>query len=190
MDDTRLIEGLQAMGLTGRQHEDELYLRYNYFIQEGCNKYKLTEDDSFSVYSDAVIAVIDNIRSRKFEGRSSVKTYLFQIFCNKCVDVVRKNNTDKASVNRTRNVDDLAFMLPDNVQHVIDRIMQKLNRNIITQNLKSIGEKCYAILTLFEEGFTDREIAEQLSYQTAAVAKTSRLRCLDKLRERIKPNNE
>lgn len=190
MDDTRLMEGLQKGGLAGRQYEDQLYLSYNYFIREGCTKYSLAKDDSFSAYSDAVIAVINNIRSQKFEGRSSLKTYLFQVFCNKCIDIVRKNSTDKASVNQTRSIDDLAFLLPDDVQGVIDKMMQKINRNILMQNLKAIGEKCYAILTLFEEGLTDREIAEQLSYQTAAVAKTSRLRCLGKLRERVTQNNE
>ncbi len=36
------------------------------------------------------------------------------------------------------------------------------------------------------EGFTDNQIAQELGYQSANVAKVSRLRCLDKLRELYK----
>jgi hypothetical protein len=38
---------------------------------------------------------------------------------------------------------------------------------------------------MFEDGLTDKEIAELLSYNNAAVVKTTRLRCLDKLREKV-----
>ncbi len=190
MDDFRLIEGLQQEGLAGRKFEDQLYIVYNYFIREGCNKYNLSEEDGFSAYSDAVIAVINSIRSRKFEGRSSLKTYLFQIFCNKCVDTVRRNTADKAVVHRAEPIDAISFQMPDNVSGIVEKIMQKINRNIIMQNLKEMGEKCRSILLLFEEGFSDREIAARMSYETAAVAKTSRLRCLEKLRTRIPKTSE
>lgn len=50
------------------------------------------------------------------------------------------------------------------------------------QYLDSIGEKCKEILLLFEDGYSDKDIAEKLAYHTAAVAKTTRLRCRDKLK--------
>mgnify|MGYP006362767173 CR=1 FL=1 len=186
MTDTQLITGLQQGSAERKKYEGELYLTYNYFIREGCNKYKLSEDDSFSAYSDAVLSVLNNITSGRFEGRSSIKTYLFQIFSNKCVDLVRKNTTNKSSVNQGIGVSEILMQLPDAARNVVDKMMQKYNLGILAEKLKEIGDKCRDMLLLFEEGFTDREIAEQLQYQTAAVAKTSRLRCLDKLREKIK----
>ena len=92
MNDVQLIAGLQSVGFERKKAEDNLYLTYNYFINEGCKKYRLTEDDSFSAYSDAVFSVITAITGNRFEGRSSIKTYLFQIFSNKCVDLVRKKH--------------------------------------------------------------------------------------------------
>jgi DNA-binding NarL/FixJ family response regulator len=38
---------------------------------------------------------------------------------------------------------------------------------------------------MFEDGLTDKEIAQELSYNNAAVVKTTRLRCLEKLREKV-----
>jgi RNA polymerase sigma-70 factor (ECF subfamily) len=55
----------------------------------------------------------------------------------------------------------------------------------IKEQLKNIGDKCREILLLFEDGFTDREIAEELSYNSPAVAKTTRIRCIEKLKEKV-----
>jgi RNA polymerase sigma-70 factor (ECF subfamily) len=51
--------------------------------------------------------------------------------------------------------------------------------------LDVLGDKCRQILLLFEDGFTDREIALELSYNSAAVAKTTRIRCIEKLKEKV-----
>jgi DNA-directed RNA polymerase specialized sigma24 family protein len=139
MTDTQLIAGLQQGGAERKKHEGELYLTYNYFIREGCNKYNLSEDDSFSAYSDAVLSVLSNIASGRFEGRSSIKTYLFQIFSNKCVDLVRKNTTNKSSVNHGMGVSEMLMQLPDAARNVVDKMMQKYNSGILAEKLKEIG---------------------------------------------------
>jgi DNA-binding CsgD family transcriptional regulator len=56
---------------------------------------------------------------------------------------------------------------------------------VIKKQLDAIGQKCKEVLLMFEDGLTDKEIAEILSYSNAAVVKTTRLRCLDKLREKV-----
>src|SRR5687767_12196455 len=99
--DNELIVGLQQPEPSRRTYEDSLYLQFRYFIEEGIRKFQLTKEESFSCYSDAVLHVIQNIRSKTFEGRSLLKTYLYQIFHNKCVDQVRKNTTHKGEVNRS-----------------------------------------------------------------------------------------
>jgi hypothetical protein len=40
---------------------------------------------------------------------------------------------------------------------------------------------------LFEDGYSDKEIAVQMEYNTPEVVKTTRLRCLEKLREKMIP---
>jgi hypothetical protein len=46
-----------------------------------------------------------------------------------------------------------------------------------------LGESCRKLLALFADGFSDQEIAVAMEYKTAEVVKTSRLRCIDKLRQ-------
>ncbi|MES2645921.1 MAG: sigma-70 family RNA polymerase sigma factor [Bacteroidota bacterium] len=183
--DKEILAGLQSGYKQRLMHEKRLYSDYSYFIGEGCKKFHLSNDDSFSAYSDAVLSVIHNVSANRFDGRSSLKTYLFQIFSNKCIDLVRKNTTNKQQVHQTMPMPELLNQLPDQARTVIEQLMDQQKQAAIQTNLDAIGQKCRALLLLFEDGLTDREIADELEYNSAAVVKTTRLRCLEKLREKV-----
>jgi RNA polymerase sigma-70 factor (ECF subfamily) len=104
--DNQILEGLKSNYAERSRNEKILYQQYYYFTDEGTRKYNLSFDDSFSAYSDAVLSAIHNILNNKFDGRSSIKTYLYQIFSNKCIDLVRKNTTNKQQVHKTMPVAD------------------------------------------------------------------------------------
>ncbi len=184
-NDPQILQGLKGGSKERTEQEKNLYRQYNYFIDEGCRKYHLIYDDSFSAYSDALLSAIHNIVSGRFDGRSSIKTYLFQIFSNKCIDLVRKNTTNKQQVHQTMAIPDLLGQLPDNAGNAVQKLIDRQKMDALKKQLETIGEKCKQILLLFEDGFTDREIAEELEYNNAAVAKTTRLRCLEKLKEKM-----
>lgn len=183
--DTQILQGLKAGNTERLQQEKNFYLLYNYFINEGIRKYNLSYDDSFSAYSDALLSAIHNIVSDKFDGRASLKTYLFQIFSNKCIDLVRKITTNKESIHQTLAVSDMLGQLPDGAKTIVEKLIDSQKLAVIKSQLEMIGEKCKEILLLFEDGLTDKEIAGTLNYNNAAVAKTTRLRCLEKLRTNV-----
>ena len=186
MQDREIIDGL-VINSSQRQHfEKALYLQYRYFIEEGSRKYKLSYEDSFSAYSDAVLSVIKNIINQSFNNNSSLKTYLFQVFSNKCIDLIRKRTTNIQKVHQSVAEPELLSHLPDKSKNVIEKLIEQQKLLEIRQHLEVIGEKCKEILLLFEDGYTDKEIAEKLSYNSASVAKTTRLRCLDKIKEKMK----
>jgi RNA polymerase sigma factor (sigma-70 family) len=183
--DQFILAGLKAGYKERTVQEKVLYGQYSYFIEEGCRKYNLNYDDSFSTYSDALISAIHNIINNQFDGRSAFKTYLFQIFSNKCIDLVRKTTTNKQSVHQNTTIPELLGQLPDASRNVIEKLIDDQKRSAVKEQLATIGEKCKEILLLFEDGLSDREIAAELQYNSAAVAKTTRLRCLEKMRERM-----
>ena len=183
--DLQILQGLKADYKERLEQEKILYGQYNYFIKEGCKKYNLSNDDSFSAYSDTVLSAIHNIIANRFDGRSSLKTYLFQIFSNKCIDLVRKTTTNKQQVHQTMPVPEMLDQLPDSARNIIEKLIDTQKRAAVKKYLETIGEKCKEILLLFEDGLTDKEIADELKYNNAAVAKTTRLRCLEKLRENM-----
>ena len=182
LPDAALVAGLRQP--TGRKSvENTFYLQFRYFIEEGMRKFSVTHEESFSCYSDAVIQTIDTIRAGRFEGRSSLKTYLYQIFHNKCVDQIRKNTTHKSEVHRSAVQPDLLGLLTDSSKTIIEKLVERADIEDLKQRLNELGENCRRMLLLSSEGNTDKQIAETMNFKSADVAKTSRLRCLDRLRK-------
>src|SRR5215218_2134214 len=93
-----IITALQTGGSQRRVAEKKLYEHFFYLVKHGSSKYSIDEEEAASAYSDSIISVIENIVTNKFEGRSSLKSYVYQIFFNKCVDLVRKATTNKNRV--------------------------------------------------------------------------------------------
>ena len=181
--DSNLIAGIQVGGAQRRFHENKFYRKYDYLIADGVRKHRLTEDDCFSAYSDAIMTVIEHIVSSRFEGRSELKTYLYQIFSNKCVDAIRKKTTNRSSVHDALSLDDSLMQLPDAARSVVQALIAQSDVENLHRQLNKIGDKCRTMILMWGEEYSDDEIAQTMAYNSAAVAKTSRLRCLDKLRE-------
>ena len=186
MHDKEIIDGLTNNSNQRELIEKALYLQYRYFIDEGMKKYRLDHEDSFSAYSDSILSVIKNIVNKSFNYNSSLKTYLFQIFSNKCIDLIRKRTTNIQKVHQSAAEPELLSHLPDKSRSIIEKLIEHQKMQEIRRYLQEIGEKCKEILLLFEDGFTDKEIAERLAYNSASVAKTTRLRSLERIKERMK----
>ncbi|SHE86148.1 RNA polymerase sigma factor [Pedobacter caeni] len=183
--DMAIVEGLKAGGGQRRIFEGNLYKSFFYFIRQGVRKYGISEEDASSAYSDTIISVINNIIKGSFEGRSALKSYGYKIFSNKCVDLLRKDTTNKGKVNQAIPIDSLVFELPDQARTAIQQLLMKEERNYLMERLIALGEKCRQILLFFEDGYSDKDIAGFMEYNSADVVKTSRLRCLEKLKKKV-----
>lgn len=181
--DEQLIENLRLEGHAKRTSEEQLFTTYTYFIREGIRKFSLSEDEAFDAYSDAVLSAIQKIRDGSFEGRSTLKTWLYQIFHNKCVDLLRKKSTNKSSVYQTTPISDMISQLSDTGKSIIQKLIDKADWGFLKQKLNELGDTCQRLLTLSADGYSDKEISVIMEYKTADVVKTSRLRCLEKLRQ-------
>ncbi|MBS1916114.1 MAG: sigma-70 family RNA polymerase sigma factor [Bacteroidetes bacterium] len=184
--DQEIIYNLHQTGFGRRKGEEQLFAAYSYFIREGMKKYALSEDDAFDAYSDSILSAIQKISDGTFEGRSSVKTYIYQIFHNKCVDLLRKKTTHKSSVHQTTSISEMFFQISDSAKSVIQKLIEKNDWDLLKQRLNELGENCKQLLVFSASGNTDKEIAAIFGYKTSDVVKTSRLRCLEKLRQLYK----
>ena len=184
--DEELIDNLRQESSSKRKGEEQLFTSYTYFIREGMHKHALSEDEAFDAYSDTILSAIEKIRNGSFEGRSSLKTWLYQIFHNKCVDLLRKKTTNKHSVHQTTMINDWLLQLSDTGKSIIQNLIDKTDWDFLKQKLNELGDTCKRLLTLSAEGYSDKEIGELMEYKTADVVKTSRLRCLEKLRQLYK----
>ena len=184
--DQEIIEQLRKSGIDNRRSEEQLFNRYSYFIREGMTKHALSEDESFNAYSDTVLAALENIRNTHFEARASLKTYLYQIFHNKCVDLIRKRTTNKNTVHLAEAISDRLMHISDNARSIVQKLIDKADWNLLRERLKELEEKCRQLLLFWADNYSDKEIASFLNYKTADVVKTSRLRCMERLRRLYK----
>lgn len=181
--DSELINNLSRDGNNRRKAEEQLFNGFSYFVKEGIRKYSLEEEEALDVYSDTIISAIEKITTGLFEGRSSLKTYLFRIFHNKCVDRIRQLTTNKNRIHRNTTSPDLLSQLSDSAKSVIQHLVDRSDLDLLKIRLSELGDNCRKILALFADGYSDKEIAVSMEYKTAEVVKTTRLRCLDKLRQ-------
>ena len=186
-DEREIIDSIQQNRIERKKGEERLFNRYAYFIQEAIYKYSLPQEDAFDIYSDAIISAIEKIADGSFQGRSSLKTWLYQIFHNKYVDLLRKKTTNKNSINRTLSISDLLFQVSDASKTIIQELADKTDWEVLRQKMNQIGESCRKMLLLWAEGYSDKEIARSMEYKTPDVVKTSRLRCLEKLKQLYRP---
>lgn len=182
--DAQLIEGILNGGTEKYKHENKLYEKYQYFIKEGIKKYHLEEFEAASVYSDTIIAAINHIISGRFEQRSELKTYLFQIFSNQAVSQIRKKTTNKATTNYdTLLLGEILYPMQDETKSIIQKIIEQEEEKSLFIRMNQIGGKCKELLTMWAEGKSDKDIMGVLAYHTVDVVKVSRMRCISKLRE-------
>lgn len=184
--DDQIIENLRQDGASKRRSEEQLFSTYIYFIREGMNKYNIPEDDAFDAYSDSILSAIEDLKKGSFERRSSLKTWLYQIFFNKCVDLLRKKSTNKNSVHQTTSITEMLFQLSDNSRSIVQRLTDKADWDILREKLTELGENCRKLLMLAADGYSDKEISGMTEYKTGDVVKTSRLRCLERLKKLYK----
>jgi RNA polymerase sigma factor (sigma-70 family) len=184
--DQEIIEQLRQSGIDTRRSEEQLFNRFAYFIREGMTKHALSEDESFNAYSDTILAALENIRNTHFEARASLKTYLYQIFHNKCVDLLRKRTTNKNIVHQAESISDKLMHISDNARSIVQKLIDKADWHLLREKLKELEEKCRLLLMYWADNYSDKEIASFLNYKTADVVKTSRLRCLERLRKLYK----
>jgi len=183
LSDQDLIAGIRAGGNQRRVFENQLYDKYRYLIKEGSYKQKIETEDASMAYSDTILSVIEHIANGRFEARAELKTYIYQIFSNKCVDVIRKRTTNTAQAFQRVSIEDLVTPVPDTQRNALADLIRQQDHQRIRELLEKMGERCKQVLGLWSEGYSDQEIAVQYEYNSSNVAQTTRLRCLERLRE-------
>lgn len=182
-EEREIIDSINSNGVARKKGEERLFGLYAYLIKEAIYKYSLSYEEAVDVYSDTIISAIDKITSNNFQAQSSLKTWIYSIFHHKYVDLVRKKTTNKNSVHRASTIPDALLQVSDEAKTIIQELISKTDQEILRQKLLQIGSTCKELLLYWADGYADKEITEFMKYKTADVVKTTRLRCLEKLRQ-------
>jgi RNA polymerase sigma factor (sigma-70 family) len=137
-----------------------------------------SEQDAEDLYQEGFMILVRNIRRDVFEGKSTLKTYLYSICRRQWLKRLTQDPHRKNSF-----VDYTSFeTIPEEEGIDIDEHEQKLSR--MDNALVSLGERCEQLLRMFYiNGKSMHEIADVLAYTNADNAKTQKYKCLQRLKK-------
>lgn len=131
--------------------------------------------DAKDVFQDAIVLLDRNLRTGKYEGKSSLRTYFTSIAKWRWVALRRSKG---------RNTVELELELYDT--GVVDPELEYLDEErkaVLNQVISQMNERCQRMLNLYKLSHSMEEIAAQLGFANAEVAKNEVYKCRQKLKE-------
>ncbi|MFL5728639.1 MAG: RNA polymerase sigma factor [Cytophagaceae bacterium] len=130
-------------------------------------------DEAKDIFQDAVIRFYDAVKEEKFEGNSSIATYIFAISKNLWINTVKKKN---------KHISDDQLELTDSSVNLLEDIISQEKIDAVNSLLKKLGENCEKLLKYsIYDNLSMKEICEKMDYSSEDVAKTYNYRCKQKL---------
>ncbi|MEP1035623.1 sigma-70 family RNA polymerase sigma factor [Ekhidna sp.] len=162
---------------------ESLYLQYrSEFVNWSVGKFGITEDDALDHYQDTMTIFFEKAMNGKVtEIGSSLKTYIFGIGKNRIRQQFDAKSRDEK--HEEGLAEHYQFLANDEDASKA----YELARNQTRELFDSLGETCRKILRLFYfEKKSMGEIANAMQYKSEAVTRTTKKRCLEKLRSQVK----
>ncbi|WOK08062.1 sigma-70 family RNA polymerase sigma factor [Imperialibacter roseus] len=162
---------------------EEVYLSYrNEFVNWSRRKFDITEEDALDHYQDTLTVFFEKVMNGNISViESSLKTYLFGIGKNK----VRQQFDERNRMKRHEEglVEHYRFLSENKeAEAAYDSA-----RSQTWELFDAMGEACKRILRLFYfEKRSMSEIADIMGHSSEAVSRTTKKRCLEKIREQVK----
>ena len=126
--------------------------------------------DGQDIFHEGIIVLDKNIRSGKFRGESTLTLYLYSICRFLWMNQIRKKSKVDLQGDHQR-MDDIA---PDNPAIQLE---DQERKEMIRKVLGQLGERCQKILELWKLSYSMEEIATELEFSSAAMARKNKYRC-------------
>ncbi|WP_163514348.1 RNA polymerase sigma factor [Gelidibacter japonicus] len=161
----------------------ELYGRHRAEFFGFSRTYRISENDSADIYQEAFLAMRKHAISGKLnEVNCSFKTYLFGI--GKYL-IFNKHKADASMSHYNGNLHNSDSDYESISVDITNELTEQ--QRLLRHYFKQLGKSCQQMLTLsFYRGLTNEEIAKQYGYESEAVVRSQKSRCLKTLKNLIK----
>jgi RNA polymerase sigma factor (sigma-70 family) len=176
----RQIQQTNIDDLLGPDIEAAVRRLYNAYFEaivvQICNQGGSREDGA-DVFQEAVIVLIEKVRTGQFRGESSIKTFLSAIARNLWLFECRTRE-------RRRKREQLYMVGEELTTEGKDMVGDKNTVLALRQVMGEIGEKCRQILKGFYfEKKSYRDLLKEVDMQNEQVLRNKKSKCLKKLKE-------
>ena len=176
--DEALIAAIESGGPAREEALRRIYLLPG--LREAVIRYVLdnggSRTDAQDVFQEALVLFDRNVREGKFEGRSTLATYFVAIAKWRWVTLRRQQG---------RYTELSPAQYDGEVESPETETLRAEHRDLLTEAMGQIGERCRELLRLYQLDYAMDEIARQMSYANAETAKKEAYRCRLRLREHL-----
>ena len=182
--DKELIETLK------KEHVSDLSIRYlykNYYY--GLSNYiKLnqgSEQDAEDIFQEVVVNFIEIVKSDKFRGESSIKTFLYTLSRYAWLNELKKRNRvllreEKYEGGKDQEDKDISHLM-------VEREAKSLVMNMIDK----LGDVCKRILVAYYyDDLSMKEILSLVEFQNEQVLRNKKYKCLKSLEQMLNEDPE
>jgi len=174
MNDNEIIQKIIQGGSHMEKCLEAFYNDNIRFIPVMEKKYGLNREAAIDAYTDAIIDFKDQVKNGQFQHKSKCSTYLYSIFNNKCIDILRKKSTHTV-------INDLPENIRDRSPDIVQMLTMSVERKYMDNLMAMLGPRCREILMDWNDGYSMEEIAERNALLNANVARSKRYTCLQQL---------
>ncbi|MCE7925586.1 MAG: sigma-70 family RNA polymerase sigma factor [Haliscomenobacteraceae bacterium CHB4] len=179
--DESLMAAIQSGGQAREDALRRMYLLPG--LRETVTRFVLdnggSRDDAQDVFQEALVLFDRNLREGRFEGKSTLATYFVAIAKWRWVTLRRQQG-------RYRELSPAQY--DGEVESAETETLRTEHRELLTEAMGHIGERCRELLRLYQLDYTMEEIAQKMGYSGADVAKKEAYRCRMRLREHLENN--
>lgn len=183
MSDQALIAAIKRGGLDRNRairqlyKEDDLRRKVIYYVKQNNG----SPEEGMDIWHEGIIVLDRNVRQDKFREETSVHGYLYSICRFLWMNQVRKNAKMDFTDDMQR-LDEVETETPET------QIMEDESKNVLKMILEQIGERCQKILELWKLSYSMEEIAAEVGFSSAAMARKNKYRCHKRLLELLEKN--
>lgn len=160
-----------------------LYKSYYYSLSNYIKLNQGSEQDAEDIFQEVVISFIEIIKSNKFRGESSIKTFLHTLCRYAWLNELKKRNR---VLLREQKYEDGRDQDDSDVSHLL---IERETRNLVMTIVDTLGETCKKILVAYYyENYSMKEILPLVEFQNEQVLRNKKYKCLKALGEMLAQN--
>ena len=158
----------------GNRKEFEMFFREHYaFLCHFASRYIVNNAECEDIVQESLLKYWEN--RKNFNSYTKVRSYIYTVIRNSCIDNIRKNNR-----NRRKSLSEL-----NEKSYFEDNLIENESYNLFYTALNKLPDRCKELIELALKGFKNSEIAEEMGI-TEGTVHSIKKRAYKKLRDLLK----
>ena len=158
---------------------------YEHYFEDAATEIKLrggSDDDAADMFQEAVLILIEKIKTGKFRHESSIKTFLVGIARNLWL-FEKRTRERRSSREMLYTISEGSDINTEDLD-IGERIFSKSNTDVIQTLFNQVGEVCSKILIgFYYENSSMKNLLQRFHFDNEQVLRNRKSRCMKKLKK-------